>query len=100
MKNLTAEELQKVLNYDPLTGIFVWQVGPRKGAKAGTKGVKGYVQIVFQRERYYAHRLAWLYMTGEWPKQHIDHLDGDPSNNRFQNLIYCRSNILYSYDAF
>jgi len=32
------------------------------------------------------HRVAWLYITGEWPRFYIDHIDGDKTNNRFSNL--------------
>lgn len=37
-------------------------------------------------QNYYAHRLAWLYMTGRWPKEEIDHIDNDRTNDRFDNL--------------
>jgi hypothetical protein len=36
--------------------------------------------------RCYAHRLAWFYVHGHWPTTGIDHIDGDPSNNRLSNL--------------
>ena len=46
----------------------------------------GHIRICIMRVKYLAHRLAWLYVTGSWPSQDIDHIDGDPTNNRFANL--------------
>jgi hypothetical protein len=44
------------------------------------------LEISVGGETYLAHRLAWMYVSGEWPTQEIDHIDGNPSNNRITNL--------------
>jgi len=46
----------------------------------------GYISISINRNRYLAHRLAWLYENGDWPKQDIDHINGNRSDNRIENL--------------
>jgi hypothetical protein len=46
----------------------------------------GYVSIGVDAKRYLAHRLAWLFVYGKWPDKHIDHIDGNTSNNRLNNL--------------
>lgn len=87
---LTFERLREVLDYDPLTGVFSWRVRlsdkTRLGAIAGTTKDKGYVQVRIDGVKYLAHRLAWLYVTGKWPEDVIDHVDRNPSNNRLVNL--------------
>jgi hypothetical protein len=80
--SLSAQELRTILHYDPDTGIFT-----RNGKICGTVEKSGHVSIQINKIRYYAHRLAWLYMTGEWPKDQIDHApDKTKTNNRFANL--------------
>jgi hypothetical protein len=46
----------------------------------------GYVKICVNGRQYYAHRLAWVYMTGEWPDDEIDHDNGKRADNIFSNL--------------
>lgn len=88
---ITQERLKYLLKYDPNSGIFVWIRNTTKsvmiGDKAGSKHYKnGYHSICIDGKRYLAHRLAWLYMTGIWPKDQIDHINGIRDDNRWTNL--------------
>lgn len=86
---ITKDELMAVLNYDPETGVFTWRVKMSQkmpGSRAGNLQPHGYIKIRINRRHYYAHRLAWLYMSGEWPKEEVDHINGDRSDNRWANL--------------
>lgn len=83
--NLTAKKLREILDYDPLTGKFSRLSAPKKDIGRIHK-IRGYHEIYVEGRLRYAHRLAWLYMTGEWPKGLIDHIDHDKSNNRWNNL--------------
>lgn len=87
---LTQERLNSVLRYDPDTGEFFWRqsgIGRRAHLRAGYVNLAlGYLLIWFDGKKYYAHRLAWLLMTGAWPQHGIDHKDGNKTNNRFCNL--------------
>lgn len=83
-------QLRQLLNYDPETGEFTWKISISNrapaGSEAGTVGALGYRYIGIRGHRYLAHRLAWFYQTGRWPKKNIDHINGAPSDNRFSNL--------------
>lgn len=87
---LTIERLKEALSYDSETGIFTWKVAINSRAVVGNVAGKlkstGYVYIGLDCEQYPAHRLAWFYMNGEWPKHTIDHIDCDRANNRYANL--------------
>ena len=87
---LTAKRLRKLLNYDPATGVFRWRVNRRgpvnAGDVAGCRGHKGYHQIRVEGTVYQSGRLAWLYMTGKWPKLEIGYIDRNTSDTRWANL--------------
>lgn len=89
---IDQKELRRMLNYDPATGVFTWLVKPNRNIRVGSvagcfgKGSPGYCYIKIGGRDYLAHRLAWLYMTGEWPTEQIDHRDTDRLNNQWRNL--------------
>lgn len=88
--DLTAEQLRQWLRYDLHTGLFTWlqMSGKRKpaGSVAGGLDDDGYVVIRLDKTLYRAHRLAWLYVTGDWPALDIDHQNGVVSDNCWVNL--------------
>ena len=87
---LTAEYLRSVLHYAQETGIFTWKVSTARRVKvgdiAGCPNGRGYLLISVCSRLYPAHRLAWLYMYGEWPKDQLDHINRNRSDNRIANL--------------
>ena len=86
---LTQELLKSQLNYNPDTGVFTWAINKNQmkaGDTAGTKDTHGHLQIKILGKLYLAHRLAWLYMNGVWPKECIDHINCIRDDNRFSNL--------------
>ncbi|MBC3948337.1 HNH endonuclease [Pseudomonas folii] len=93
---VTAETVKEALRYSPVVGVFEWRKAGRRVRVGGLAGAvvksTGYVRIVLAGKPYPAHRLAWLYMTGEWPAQDIDHIDGDRSNNAWNNLREANAN--------
>ena len=86
---ITRERLKELLRYNPDSGEFTRikdrQGNARAGDIAGTKSGNGYMQISIGGKIYGSHRLAWFYMTGEWPN-HIDHINHDRADNRWINL--------------
>lgn len=89
MDILTNIRLKETLNYDPETGIFTWKEtrrGLRIGDVAGCIAKHGYIVIRVDKRLYTAHRLAWLYVYGEWPSKNIDHINRNRSDNRISNL--------------
>ncbi|AXF66107.1 HNH endonuclease [Leclercia sp. W17] len=88
---LTLDRLKELLSYDPQTGIFTWISPPKNyrrpvGSAAGYLTSLGYIQIGIDCGNYSAHRLAWMYMHGEFPEMGIDHINGNPADNRIENL--------------
>ena len=90
MSDLTAERLREVLDYGPDTGVFTWKIRTNSRVKvgdvAGALRPDGYIQISIDGRLHRAHRLAWLYVTGESPPDQIDHINGVRDDNRIANL--------------
>jgi hypothetical protein len=88
---MTRGELMRAITYDPKTGHFHWKVVSHLrpdmiGVRAGCPSSTGHRLISVNRKKYCEHRLAWLFMTGAWPERYIDHINGDPADNRWCNL--------------
>ena len=87
---LTQERLKELLSYDPETGVFRWRAahrGIRAGAIAGSSNGNGYRRIGVDSQKYFSHRLAWLYVYGHFPVEELDHKFGDSQDNR---VLYLR----------
>lgn len=83
----TQARVRQLLHYNPETGRFFWLVDRGKIKKwtiAGCMDVR-YRVICIDYRSYLAHRIAWLWMYGEWPTE-IDHKNGDRTDNRIKNL--------------
>jgi hypothetical protein len=86
---MVLDDFQDLLEYDRNTGVFRWLKGRgsvKAGQPAGSKQTRGYIQIKVNKKFYLAHRLAWLFETGQWPKDEIDHINGVHADNRIENL--------------
>ena len=86
---LTTETLRRMISYDPETGIIRRiraTAVTTAGAIAGYIDVNGYRCLDIAGRPYKAHRIAWFYVTGVWPNEYIDHINGVKSDNRFVNL--------------
>lgn len=98
MKVLRRERLTELLDVFPNEGKMVWKprVGlPRlvnswnfrhAGKEAGSLHKNGFLSTTIDGKAFKLHRLIWLYVYGEMPDGLIDHINGDPSDNRIGNL--------------
>jgi hypothetical protein len=87
---LTQDELKLHVEYNPVTGIFIRLICRTKpyliGQPCTSTDAQGYIRIAINGERYKAHRLAFLYMTGTWPEKEVDHINRDKTDNSWDNL--------------
>ena len=89
----SCADIMQVISYNPKSGVFKWKVDgsdSKSGEEAGTilksKGDRFYRVIRISGKSYYAHRLAFFMMRGEWPENQVDHRDNDGLNNKWNNL--------------
>ncbi len=82
-------ELKEAVAYDSETGLFHWLITTgrvKAGSIAGSKNHDGYVRINVLGKNYAAHRLAWYFITGEFPESDLDHINRVRDDNRQCNL--------------
>jgi hypothetical protein len=92
--DLTADRVRTLLNYDPLTGHFTRKIRTAQRHQVGDRAdfiflggaSPGYHRVCIDSKRFMAHRVAWLYVHGEWPSEFIDHINGVRSDNCINNL--------------
>jgi len=84
------DECFKKLKYDPDIGVFTWLSDGTRGVKAGdvagTKLRQGYIMLSVAGKKMLAHRVAWLFVNGEFAQGNIDHINRNKSDNRIANL--------------
>jgi hypothetical protein len=90
-EKMNQDQLKAEFHYDPVTGVFRRRFAKpfsnrRPWSVAGSVATKGYLQISVSGKLFMAHRLAWMYVYGDWPKQQIDHINGRKDDNRIENL--------------
>ena len=81
--------LKQHISYNPATGELCWIkvfTHRRLHVPIQTQDCYGYIVIKFKGRMYKGHRIAWAVMKGRWPTKDIDHKDGVPWNNKWENL--------------
>ena len=90
---MNAEQARELFEYDPETGLITWKKKTSKysraliGDVAGyLEGKTGYLRVKINHEKYYVHRIAYAIHFGAWPEGDIDHINGNRSDNRIDNI--------------
>lgn len=82
--DITQAELKELFDYNPDTGQFIRKTTQQPVGNPNKP--RGYISLTINKKRYYAHRLAWLFVYGVWPDLAVDHINRDPADNRIANL--------------
>ncbi len=97
-RDLSQKEVRLLLDYCPETGKLIWRTRLGDdlqtisfnerfaGKEAGALTPQGYRSLKIHNQGYRAHRIIWVWMTGDWPPDSVDHVDRDKSNNKWSNL--------------
>ncbi len=97
-KTLDPSTIREAFDYNPQTGLLHRRMVRRcishelpdavirSPHPVGTLHPLGFVVLKYEGRQWYAHRLAWLLMTGEEPRGHLHHVNGDRADNRWENL--------------
>lgn len=86
---ITVEQVRELFRYDPTTGDLRWAYKTQQHKEnqiTGCPDRRGYKRTRVNKQLYLTHRLVWLWVHGAWPSECIDHINGDPSDNRITNL--------------
>lgn len=84
------DHIREIFHYDPISGFLYWNYdrssNAKKGSRAGSLTNSGYREVRVGNKQVLAHRVIWGIVYGEYPKEEIDHIDGNKDNNSLLNL--------------
>lgn len=97
---LTSKEASELFEYDPVDGVLYWKPLPERypngriRAKAYRRRIaagsfnhkRNFINVQYNGINYKAHRIIWLLVYGHYPEAHIDHVNGNGSDNRLENI--------------
>ena len=89
MPDLSHSDVLDMFVYDSESGLLTrskWTSNRTVGAPVGSPNKDGHLKTTIRGKSYLVHRVVWLFYYGEWPEGQLDHIDGDPANNRIANL--------------